>query len=102
MAPRPGCRWPWWAPEHWAPCSSRVFPKWRPLQNGLIANVCLNPVTAVFGVRNGRVLERPYSPFVEHLAREAAPVLSAEGVRTDAAKPSRQGGAPKSSMRPSS
>jgi 2-dehydropantoate 2-reductase len=41
----------------------------------LLANVCLNPVTAVFRVRNAEVLELPYRRFVEALAREAAPVL---------------------------
>jgi len=47
----------------------------------LLANVCLNPVTAAFGVRNGAVCEPPYACFVEALAREAAPVLAAEGFR---------------------
>ena len=46
----------------------------------LLANVCINPVTAVFGVRNGQVAEPRYVPFVAALAREAAPVLSREGV----------------------
>lgn len=41
----------------------------------LLANVCLNPVTAVFGVRNGEVRELPFRRFVETLAREAAPVV---------------------------
>lgn len=41
----------------------------------LLANVCLNPVTAVFRVRNSDVLEMPYRRFVEALAREAAAVL---------------------------
>jgi 2-dehydropantoate 2-reductase len=47
----------------------------------LLANVCLNPVTAVFGVRNGEVCKPPYRGFVEALAREAAPVLAAEGLK---------------------
>jgi 2-dehydropantoate 2-reductase len=46
----------------------------------LLANVCLNPVTAVFRVRNAEVLDMPYRRFVEALAREAAPVLAAQGV----------------------
>ena len=46
----------------------------------LLANVCLNPVTAVFAVRNGEVRRPPYSLFAEALAVEAAPVLAAEGL----------------------
>jgi 2-dehydropantoate 2-reductase len=46
----------------------------------LLANVCLNPVTAVFGVRNGALRRRPYSDFAEALALEAARVLAAEGL----------------------
>lgn len=47
----------------------------------LLANVCLNPVTAAFGVRNGALCKAPYARFAEALAREAAPVLAAEGLR---------------------
>jgi 2-dehydropantoate 2-reductase len=46
----------------------------------LLANVCLNPVTALFRVRNGAVREPPYAILVEALALEAAPVLRAEGL----------------------
>src|SRR5262249_32524511 len=46
----------------------------------LLANVCLNPVTAAFGVRNGALRKPPYSVFAEVLAEEAAPVLKAEGL----------------------
>ena len=46
----------------------------------LLANVCLNPVTAVFGVRNGGIARAPYSVFAAALAAEAAPVLAAEGL----------------------
>jgi 2-dehydropantoate 2-reductase len=41
----------------------------------LLANVCLNPVTAAFRIRNFEVTKPPYSRFVEALAREAAPVV---------------------------
>ena len=47
----------------------------------LLANVCLNPVTALFRVRNGEIAKPPYSLFAEALAAEAAPVLAAEGLR---------------------
>jgi 2-dehydropantoate 2-reductase len=46
----------------------------------LLANVCLNPVTALFGVRNGALARPPYSVFAQALASEAAPVLAAEGL----------------------
>jgi 2-dehydropantoate 2-reductase len=46
----------------------------------LLANVCLNPVTAVFRVRNGALRKPPCSVFAEALAVEAAPVLAAEGL----------------------
>ena len=49
----------------------------------LLANVCLNPVTAAFGVRNGALRKLPYSVFAEVLAEEAAPVLAAEGLAID-------------------
>ena len=48
----------------------------------LLANVCLNPVTALFRVKNHQVLEPRCLPFVQALAAEAAQVLSREGVRT--------------------
>jgi 2-dehydropantoate 2-reductase len=46
----------------------------------LLANVCLNPVTALFRVRNGALREPPYAILAEVLAGEAAPVLRAEGL----------------------
>ena len=46
----------------------------------LLANVCLNPVTALFRVRNGALREPPYAVLAEALALEAAPVLRAEGL----------------------
>ncbi len=41
----------------------------------LLANVCINPLTAVLGIRNGEVRNAPHRYLVEALAREAAPVL---------------------------
>jgi len=46
----------------------------------LLANVCLNPVSALFRVRNGALREPPYAILAEVLAGEAAPVLRAEGL----------------------
>jgi 2-dehydropantoate 2-reductase len=46
----------------------------------LLANVCLNPVTALFRVRNGEIARAPYAVFAAALAAEAAPVLAAEGL----------------------
>lgn len=46
----------------------------------LLANVCLNPVTALFRVRNGALREAPYAILAEALAGEATPVLRAEGL----------------------
>lgn len=55
---------------------ARVVPDIKkPRLRKLLANVCLNPVTATFGLRNHEVIEEPYARFVAALAREAAPVL---------------------------
>jgi 2-dehydropantoate 2-reductase len=51
----------------------------------LLANVCLNPVTALFRVRNGALREPPYAILAEALALEAVPVLRAEGLAITAA-----------------
>jgi 2-dehydropantoate 2-reductase len=47
----------------------------------LLANVCLNPVTAAFRVRNGEIRKPPYSLYAEALAVEAVPVLAAAGLK---------------------
>jgi 2-dehydropantoate 2-reductase len=52
----------------------------------LLANVCINPVTALFRIRNGEIRKRPYRVLAEALAREAAPVLSREGLEITAAE----------------
>lgn len=41
----------------------------------LVANVCINPVTALFRIRNGDIRRPPYRPLVAALAREAAQAL---------------------------
>ena len=46
----------------------------------LLANVCLNPLTALFRVRNAEIARPPYAAFAQALAAEAAPVLAAEGL----------------------
>jgi len=60
---------------------ARVTPDiYRARLRKLLANVCLNPVTALFRVRNGALREPPYALLAEALASEAAPVLRAEGL----------------------
>ena len=47
----------------------------RARRRKLLANVCINPLTAVLGIRNGEVREAPQRHLLETLASEAAPVL---------------------------
>jgi 2-dehydropantoate 2-reductase len=41
----------------------------------LLANVCINPLTALFRIRNGEVRKAPYAALTTTLAKEAARVL---------------------------
>lgn len=51
----------------------------------LLANVAINPLAAIFRVRNGELLAPPYRAWLDALVREAWPVLRAEGLALDEA-----------------
>ncbi|WP_248281374.1 2-dehydropantoate 2-reductase [Azoarcus sp. TTM-91] len=52
----------------------------------LLVNLALNPLTAVFRVPTGALLEAPYPPYVEALVAEAWPVLRRAGLTLDEAQ----------------
>lgn len=52
----------------------------------LLISACINPVAALFRLRNAETLKVPYARFTETLASEAAPVLAAEGLHMSAAQ----------------
>ena len=49
----------------------------------LLVNAAINPLTALFRVRNGELLAPPLRLWLDALVREAWPVLHAEGLRLD-------------------
>ncbi len=50
----------------------------------LLVNACINPLTAVHGVRNGELLDPRFAAALRDLASEAAAVLRHEGVALEA------------------
>lgn len=52
----------------------------------LLVNLALNPLTAVFRVPTGALLEPPYPAYVEALVAEAWPVLRSAGLALDEAQ----------------
>ena len=49
----------------------------------LLVNAAINPLTAIFRVRNGELLTPPHALWLAALVREAWPVLRAEGLTLD-------------------
>lgn len=65
--------------------SARVEPDIRAARLAkLLVNLAVNPVSAIFRVANGALLDLPCRLHVEALVREAWPVLRAEGLALDA------------------
>jgi 2-dehydropantoate 2-reductase len=65
--------------------AARVVPDIRAARLAkLLVNLALNPVSAIFRVPNGALLDLPCRLYVEALVREAWPVLRAEGLALDA------------------
>ncbi|MCA1769499.1 MAG: hypothetical protein LC652_05945, partial [Halomonas sp.] len=46
----------------------------------LAVNAAINPLVALFGIRNGQLRDRPYRPMVEEIIVEVAGILAAEGI----------------------
>lgn len=65
---------------------ARVEPRIVPARLAkLLANAAINPLAAIFRVRNGELLAPPWRHWLDALVREAWPVLRAEGLALDQA-----------------
>lgn len=65
---------------------ARVEPEIAPARLAkLLVNVAINPLAAIFRVRNGELLAPPHRALLDALVAEAWPVLKAEGLALDEA-----------------